>query len=634
MNLVPALSALLVFALTSLPGWLLAARAKLSLAPFLAAGFASTFAVLNGTALLSVLTGYLPAWSALVIAAISCAVIWRQGRGSAFKLPSCSPVVVLVPLLMILHACLIYRVGFGIDQHPAIFRAYYNADWFKHLGHVHSLSNFGLPAKDIFGGGARLHYYWLFYILPAASASLHGDPSSALFFTNIVLIFFFWFMVVAYFQKLGLSDRAAAGVALCGWAIFTMDGFLQMPALLSDPWSHITSSFKSSGLLSALNSFIPQHLLMMAGLLSFGLLWSDARSRSIAPLFWLALAPVIAAGATSILLGATVVATACLTILLTCSGSFVSRLALAGAVGTTSIGIVLVLQIVDLSFGVDSIASPAFGGDIDQRSPLEGILLGILIQFVLLGLALPLGIWGLAHGLRHATSERPLIMFSILMLGVAMLVLIGSQGFLDNLRMVGELRYRNAYPVCLALLAGLAVLIRDLESFGRSRRSVVALLGLMLLLAFPSNILNFLWQGWADKRWQVIVPDADMRTLGWLGEHSAVDALVLQFPEPIYLMDKGRDTWVPIFAGRTIFASYRDTDWSKGQSRVDLAQRFYEGKLTSVPPEIDWVYLSRTLHPATYDALRHRLSQGEAWRRAYCEMDACLFRKAVRKRAQ
>jgi hypothetical protein len=47
------------------------------------------------------------------------------------------------------------------------FRAYFNADYFKHLGITGTLSQTGIPPLNPYLSGHTLHYYWFFYVLPA-----------------------------------------------------------------------------------------------------------------------------------------------------------------------------------------------------------------------------------------------------------------------------------------------------------------------------------------------------------------------------------------------------------------------------------------------------------------------------------
>jgi hypothetical protein len=58
------------------------------------------------------------------------------------------------------------HVGAKIPDGDA-FRAYFNADYFKHLGITGTLSQTGIPPLNPYLSGHTLHYYWFFYVLPA-----------------------------------------------------------------------------------------------------------------------------------------------------------------------------------------------------------------------------------------------------------------------------------------------------------------------------------------------------------------------------------------------------------------------------------------------------------------------------------
>ncbi|MCI0607049.1 DUF2298 domain-containing protein [bacterium] len=58
------------------------------------------------------------------------------------------------------------HVGTRITEGYA-FRAYFNADYFKHLGITGTLSQSGIPPLNPYLSGSTLHYYWFFYVLPA-----------------------------------------------------------------------------------------------------------------------------------------------------------------------------------------------------------------------------------------------------------------------------------------------------------------------------------------------------------------------------------------------------------------------------------------------------------------------------------
>jgi hypothetical protein len=71
-------------------------------------------------------------------------------------------------LLVTLAAISLPLIHVGIETPQGYaFRAYFNADFFKHLGITAALSNSGIPPSNYYFEGTTLHYYWFFYIIPA-----------------------------------------------------------------------------------------------------------------------------------------------------------------------------------------------------------------------------------------------------------------------------------------------------------------------------------------------------------------------------------------------------------------------------------------------------------------------------------
>jgi hypothetical protein len=85
-------------------------------------------------------------------------ISWSQGDVSLLLIwLLLSAAVVAWPLI---------HVGAKIEEGYA-FRAYFNADYFKHLGMTGTLSHTGIPPLNSYLSGHTLHYYWLFYVIPA-----------------------------------------------------------------------------------------------------------------------------------------------------------------------------------------------------------------------------------------------------------------------------------------------------------------------------------------------------------------------------------------------------------------------------------------------------------------------------------
>lgn len=631
MTLAAIFVAMFTFALVSMPGWILAVRKQSGIGVIIAAGFGSSFLVVLITAVIAEITGYLPAWAIGITAvALTALTLFRTGGLRPVSLPRVPIFVFVFPLAMSIFSMASYYVGFGIDQNPATFRAWYNADWFKHLGHVHALTNFGLPAADIFGGLDRLHYYWLFYVHPAFGASLHGDVINALAAYYFVEIFFFWLLLIAIFEMIGLSWKKATLIAVYGWMIFTASGFWLIQDSLRNNislWYNVINIQAGNGFLSALNTFIPQHMYMMAGFLSFAMVWANTHQQDRS-LRFLALTPVICAGAISTLMGVTVVTVACATIILSSKTMFVRNALICGAVGIASFGVVLGLQVIDLSFGGDALSSPAFAGETLSQTASERAMIEAMRQVILFGPGLWIGIFGVYFGLREGAREhRHILIFGALAILVGMMMPVVASFATDDTRIVQELRYRNGYPVTIGALIGTAFLIKEFAMPGWKRAVIVASVALTAILSAPSNWLNFIWHGWSAPQWQIVIGDDDMDALDYLAKKSQPTAMVLQFPAPPFVVNQSPDTWVPIFAGRPVPASYRSTNWPTAEPQVKAAQDFYTMNDKPVPEGVDWIYLSRALHPDSYDSLVKRLSGDTTFSRDYCRDNACLFRR-------
>ena len=620
-------AALITISILSLPGWVLALRAASSLGLTAAAGVGSIFVTLLVSALIGEVIGPLPAWSILIVGAVLTGLVYVVGSGPIHR-PKIEWVQLIFPLFCAIVGLAAYSFAFQTGDDPLIYRSWYNADWFKHLGHANAATQFGFPVPDIFAGIGRLHYYWLFYLLPGAGASLHGDVQGALIATNIIMIFLFWFMVQELLKAAGLSARMAAILAFVGWSINSISAIGLVVSYRFDFRRLLDERSIDPGMLMEVNSYIPQHVTMLCGMLAFLLLFlagSSVRYR-----FLLALAPVVAAGATSTLLGASAVALCCAILLFFAPFPLVRRAVLAVGAGLVALAIVFVLQVVVPGADQGSLGSPVFESG-STAAPMGDRLSTMAIRIVsTLSLALPLGLIGIWLGWKRGSVDQSRY---ALIGGLIFAVGIGATAsaaiVLDDARLAGEIALRNKYLLVIGLLMGIAVLLATLPSVARERRSIGLAIGITVLLSLPTVILNFFWLGWSGERWQLAIPRDDMDALVYLDNHALPDALVYQYPEPVSFLMGGRDTWVPIFAGRAVPASYRSTRWSESAPIVADMERFYAGNADAAPGQtIDWIYLSRTLHPESYDVLMARLSGDTDWTARLILPDASLFSRA------
>lgn len=76
--------------------------------------------------------------------------------------------LLFVWLLLTLALVSIPLVHVGIEtQNGYAYRAYFNADFFRNMAVVGSLSNSGIPPDNPYFSGVTLHYYWFFHVIVA-----------------------------------------------------------------------------------------------------------------------------------------------------------------------------------------------------------------------------------------------------------------------------------------------------------------------------------------------------------------------------------------------------------------------------------------------------------------------------------
>jgi hypothetical protein len=102
------------------------------------------------------------------------------------------------------------HVGIETPQGYA-FRAYFNADFFKHLGITAALSNSGIPPSNYYFEGTTLHYYWFFYVIPAYWVHLfpHFPPEFILVQFTVAGALIFVSSLCAVIRKITASRLTA-----------------------------------------------------------------------------------------------------------------------------------------------------------------------------------------------------------------------------------------------------------------------------------------------------------------------------------------------------------------------------------------------------------------------------------------
>ena len=387
----------------------------------------------------------------------------------------------------------------------------------------------------------------------------------------------------------------------------------------------VNGLFLDAFTLFRLSLYIPQHQFMLAGLTSWATLAILPRGTATRGLRLLSVLPLICAGAVSTLFGIACLGTFAMTRLLDGRIPMLRRLAGIVAIGLLALVVPLGLGVVDLDGG-SGLDSPIFASAVPVASPFVRFLMvvpGIVLAF---GVSL-LGLVGLQAGLvrRDLPEEsRIALIFATALVAVGLGVSFAAT--LLSPRMTLEIQLRATLLPYLGLTIGSVWLLTRKDGQHRLPGKLVAVGLPLLAVGLLTPVHDLVWHHWSGPRWTVRVPPDDMAVLSYLAEEVPVEAIVLQYPE-LPFVSGGRDLWAPVLAGRMAYASDRSTQWGSQIGRFQQATDFFSGTGQTPEGSFDHIYLSRTLHPETYDSLMARMSNGADWTRGPCLPDACLWHR-------
>ncbi|MBN1296397.1 hypothetical protein JXA80_06425 [bacterium] len=113
--------------------------------------------------------------------------------------------LICVSVLVILLVLPYSRVGMDTPDGIA-YRAYYSGDYLKHVAVAATLPRSALPPENPYFAGETLHYYWMFYLLPAMVIDLLGPDSVEpvirtvnLFLASVFI--WIWILTVSHFIR-------------------------------------------------------------------------------------------------------------------------------------------------------------------------------------------------------------------------------------------------------------------------------------------------------------------------------------------------------------------------------------------------------------------------------------------------
>ncbi|MDJ0643552.1 MAG: hypothetical protein QNJ15_12095 [Erythrobacter sp.] len=501
-----------------------------------------------------------------------------------------------------------------------LVHGWYNADWFKHLGHVSAIANHGIPAVDNFNQAEPLYYYWLGYILPSAGVAIGNHAWAALAAANSVLVLLFGSVFYGVLRFAGGTRKVALGIGIV--ALFVSAPISVLNQLLFgigfEGILNFPTAPKAPALIT-LSQYIPQHLMAILALLSWFLLKDDPRLK------WFALAALVPVMAVSVLLGAVVLLAYGLYRLWTGRVQAVPELTAMVILSGTMVILLQVLQIGNVDSAIES---PLL---INERPDLplpQRILASISLVIGNVGIPFLIAVLGLYYWRPQEPAQQQAKVFSIVLIGAALLSTIGSEIALTE-RLSIEMRIRAVnLPAISNAIVGM-VLFQMLWQEGGQRRAMgVAIVATLIAIALPSAGFRTAWHGRMGDAYTTEIPRDDRAVLKAMRERTDRQAIVLQYPEPPVLAPGGgEDAWAAILGQRAVTANLRATDYSDAKPRIEAAERFFTGEDEPIAPAVDLVYLSRALHPDSFDALMERMRSDAGFEATACYADACLFQR-------
>ena len=502
-----------------------------------------------------------------------------------------------------------------------LIHGWYNADWFKHLGHVAAIANFGLPAADNFNQGDPLYYYWLNYVLPAAGVAIGNHGWAALATANSLLVMLFGSIFYGVLRHTGATRNIVLLIGVIAlFASAPISFVYQIVAGIGiEGIMNFPAAPKGPGLMT-LSQYIPQHLLAIMVLLGWFLLKDDRR------LSFLALAALVPAMAISVLLGAVVLLAYGLYRLWSGRISAIPELAIM-VIGSGLV--VLVFQVVQIGNVDSAIESPLLTNEALDLPLAQRIFDSVNQVIGNVGLPFLISVFALYSWRPSEIQERRAKEFAIALIAAAILAAIAVEIVMTQ-RLAIETRIR---VVNLPAIANAIIGVSLFHVFwhgddARRRIIAVAVLVLLVLVALPSAAMRTAWHGKMGDSFTTTIPADDREVLRVLREGTPRTTIVLQYPEPPLLApEPGHDAWASVLGQRAVTASLRATDYPLAQPRIEAAQRFFAGEAEPIAAEVDAVYLSRILHPESYDALVRRMEREAAFETLACYADACLFQR-------
>ena len=513
-----------------------------------------------------------------------------------------------VTIVAILAATAIPMLVAG-DSTPEglLFRSFFNADYFKHMGIAGSFSSGVLPPIDPFGAGTRLHYYWFQHLLPGTALAIGGfrdSPLGVSLAIGLAQTLGLATLVFGLARQAGASAIGTMLAVLIGVASPSLDVLALFGTNIADAgllWDINQELLAATSLIGAhsdvagsslfrLNLYVPVHQLALLVFLA----WLTLRAFGSLP------APlttplIVALCCISTLLGGLLVATICLHTVVTHGRNalYCERVLLTACL--ISLGLPFLLGIVDLgtSHARLLVAAEALNPTAWQRAAwfLPQWLATFGPMFLLL-------FW---RGCTRPSEVRQMAWTLVIVATVFAFLA-------EVLPISAHLRIDSQLKASFAAWVGVVVLMAmPLSAIRAPQVQVLAAVG--GLLAAVSLSHELLWHtGLTAARSTlsadtVLIPSDDALAIAWIRQQIPAGAVLQDWPEPDFLKG-GRDTWIPVLGNHPVRYGYRGTRTT--ETDISFARTLFDPDVSAQTiidasrHEIDYLYLSRSKGGTTY----------------------------------
>ncbi len=151
--------------------------------------------------------------------------------------------LVLAVLILILLAIPYSRVGESTEMGIA-YRDFFSGDFLKHTGITTSLTNADIPPENPYFKGETLHYYWMYYLIPAMIMRQLGPDTCEPVLITMNMLFaglflWFWFGLC---RRLAPGKTGAFMAGVLPFFLYSSEGFAVLLDVLKKgkPWFRFT----------------------------------------------------------------------------------------------------------------------------------------------------------------------------------------------------------------------------------------------------------------------------------------------------------------------------------------------------------------------------------------------------------